>query len=179
MYLPLESVWRMTTLQNDLTPCDILATTEPIDTRLMADDAVERRQLRDRHHTMLWISLAIFVAAFLLRERGTGQVGFAGWPQWNLPALCGSRTLFNIECPGCGLTRSFVALAAGDWRASLSANRVGWLVALAVVLQIPYRWYALRELRTKIAMRTWPLWCGYMLIVALVVNWLLRISGIY
>lgn len=169
----------MTTMQSEITPNGLLTTTEPIDKRLIADDAVERHQLRDRHRTMLWISIAMIVAAFLLRERSTGQVGPAGWPQWNLPALCGSRTLFHVECPGCGLTRSFIALAAGDWRASVSANRVGWLVALAVVLQIPYRWYALRELRTRIPTRTWPIWCGYMLIAVLVVNWLLRISGIY
>jgi hypothetical protein len=149
-------------------------------------EAVEDRrveQLRDRHWWMLWISVVIIVAAFLLRERSTGQVGPAIFPSLNLPPLCGSRTLFNIDCPGCGLTRSFIALAGGDWQASLAANRVGWILALAVVLQIPYRSYSLRELRTRpvdeILSRSWQTWCGYFLIAALLVNWLLRVSHLY
>ena len=107
------------------------------------------RQLRDRHRTMLWLSIAILAAAFALRARGSGDIGPAFLPNVSLPVLCGSRALFGIECPGCGLTRSFVALSAGDFRKSLESNRVGWLLALAVVLPNPYRLFALRELAHK------------------------------
>jgi len=162
---------------------DSLATVNVDAAELVDVEGREVFQQRDPHRIMLWISVAILVAAFLLRERATGRVGLAFLPQWNLPTLCGSRALLGVECPGCGLTRSFVALAGGDWRGSLAANRVGWLIALAVLLQIPYRSYSLYELRAsrggQIPARTWPIWCGYLLIAALVVNWLLRVSGIY
>jgi hypothetical protein len=92
-----------------------------------------------------------------------------------LPPMCGSRALFGVECPGCGLTRSFVALASGDLAESIRLHRVGWLLAAAVVLQIPYRIYALRELRTKAPQRTWPTWFGNGLIAILILNWLIKI----
>jgi hypothetical protein len=57
-------------------------------------------------------------------------------------------------------------------------HRVGWLLALAVVAQIPYRVYALWELRHGFVERAWPIWFGNFLIAALVVNWLAKISGI-
>lgn len=129
---------------------------------------------RDRHLTMLWLSGAIVVAAFLLQIRERETVVVSWLPALSLPELCGSRALFGIECPGCGLTRSFVALAAGDIRESLRFHRVGWLLALAVAAQFPYRGFALWELRHRVRDRRWPAWCGQVLIAALLGNWLLR-----
>jgi hypothetical protein len=70
-----------------------------------------------------------------------------------------------------------VALAAGDFAESLRYNRVGWLLALAVAIQIPYRVFALYELRQRVVPRPWLVWLGYGLILALVVNWLLKSLG--
>jgi hypothetical protein len=100
------------------------------------------------------------------------------WADVALPPVCSSRLLFGVECPGCGLTRSFVALAAGDLSASWRYHRVGWLMALAVVGQIPYRVCGLIETRTRIVPRTWPAWLGYLLIASLIVNWLLKMGGV-
>jgi len=135
------------------------------------------RQSRERHRFMLGLSLFVVVAAFLLQFHQGGALRFPG-TDVSLPPLCGSRILFGVECPGCGLTRSFVALGAGDIQQSLRFNRVGWLLALAVVAQIPYRIFALRELRHRVVQRTWPVWFGYFLITALVLNWLLKVAGI-
>src|SRR4051812_47396490 len=68
---------------------------------------------RQHHRTMLWISLAVIAASFLLRRTGSESVRLA-WSHIELPPLCVSRMFFGVECPGCGLTRSFVALAHGD-----------------------------------------------------------------
>src|SRR3989304_5957089 len=84
-------------------------TTIPDATTLDADDARHIARLRDRHRTMLWLSLAIIAAAFSLQVRESGGVGLGLLPNISLPPLCGSRALFDVECPGCGLTRSFVA----------------------------------------------------------------------
>ncbi len=145
----------------------------------LSDDSRLLAQLRDRHRTVLWLSLAIIAAAFVLQSRDSGAVGPAFLPSVNLPTLCGSRALFGIDCPGCGLTRSFLALAAGDLKASFGYHRLGWLLALAVLFQIPYRLVCLRELPSKISARTWPTWFGTFLLAALVINWLLTTSGIY
>lgn len=136
-------------------------------------------QLRERHWTMLWLSTAIVVFAFALQIAPSGHVA----PSWaaylSLPELCGSRALFGVECPGCGLTRSFIALAGGDFATSWNYHRIGWLLALAVVLQLPYRIFALRELRDGIVERSWPQWFGWAILALLFGNWLGKISGMF
>src|SRR5689334_15599836 len=88
--------------------------------------------LRDRHRTMLYFAVAVIAAAFLLRIRDSESVTLCGL-HMTLPTLCGSRALFGVDCPGCGLTRSTIALAAGDLSQSLQFHRIGWLMALAIV----------------------------------------------
>lgn len=144
-------------------------------------DAVEdpnvRRiaQLRDRHWTMLWISIAVILAAITLQTDSNGRVGAAWAFGFKLPELCGSRAWFGIECPGCGLTRSFISLAHGDVAASLASHRAGWLLALALLLQFPYRVYSLLELRSGFVERRWPTTFGHALIAILLVNWLVNL----
>ena len=127
---------------------------------------------------MLWLSLAVVAASLLLQTRDGSAVGPAFLSGVNLPTLCGSRALLGVDCPGCGLTRSFLALASGNFAQSLTYHRLGWLVALVVALQFPYRFYCLRELRHTIPTRTWPVWFGYALLAALVINWLLKVADI-
>ncbi len=127
-------------------------------------------QHRDRHRTVLWLSLAVVGGAVLLQTRDGSAVGPTFLPGVNLPTLCGSRALLGVECPGCGLTRSFLALASGNFAESLKYHRLGWLMALVVALQFPYRIFCLRELHEKIPTRTWPIWFGYALLATLVIN---------
>jgi hypothetical protein len=134
------------------------------------------RALRDRHWTMLCLAVFIIAASFTLQIRDSSAVVIP-WLHLELPTLCGSVALFGVECPGCGLTRSFIALAAGDLKQSYQYHHLGWLMALAVVAQIPYRAYSLWELRSRIVRRTWPVWFGNSLIAMLLINWLLKISN--
>ena len=145
----------------------------------IGDRHAERRraQLLDRHGTMLGISAAVIVLSFALQLNPAGRVRASWLPLESLPPLCGSRAFLGINCPGCGLTRSFVALASGDLAESFRLHRVGWLMALAVVLQVPYRAWGLYELRCgSISDRAWPTWCGNALIAALILNWWFNIA---
>jgi hypothetical protein len=136
-----------------------------------------RAQLLDRHWTMLGVSVAVIALALALQLNPAGRVSASWLPLESLPPLCGSRAIFGINCPGCGLTRSFVALAAGDVVESVRLHRVGWLLAMAVVLQIPYRLWGLQEIRRGVlADRVWPAWCGHALIAALLLNWLFNLA---
>jgi hypothetical protein len=49
-------------------------------------------------------------------------------------ALCLSRRLLHLPCPGCGLTRAFAALAKGEWAAALRLHPLAPVLALEVVL---------------------------------------------
>ena len=92
--------------------------------------------------------------------------------------ICLSAALFGAPCPGCGLTRSFVALASGDVAESFRFHRLGWLMFLATASQIPYRIVRLRQLRRgDLAERRWPTWFGSMLIAALILNWIAGVIG--
>jgi Protein of unknown function (DUF2752) len=153
----------------------------PVET---TDEDARRRMartfhLKDRHWSMLWLSLAVVVCAFLLKVDAGGGVAPNWFPRATLPGMCFSRTWLGIECPGCGLTRSFIALAHGDLSASLAYHRVGWVLALAVLLQFPYRMLALRELRTGVVERTWPQWFGWALIATLLGSWIGAITGLF
>jgi Protein of unknown function (DUF2752) len=133
------------------------------------------RQLRKHHRTMLEIAFFIVAVSFVLRLGDAEGVSVVG-TNVELPNLCGSRALFGVSCPGCGLTHSFVAIASGELQQSLKYHRLGWLLMLAVLAQIPYRIFALRELRFSIAERVWPSVCGYFLIAVLFANWLLTLA---
>ena len=83
--------------------------------------------------------------AFVLQELPDGRVAVRGFPQFPLPQTCTSRAWLGLKCPGCGLTRSIIHLAEGDWRASWHNHRLGGLMAVVIALQIPYRLLALRR----------------------------------
>ena len=130
-----------------------------------------RAELLDRHWTMLALSVGVLSAACLLQINDGGRVDASWLPFDSLPPMCGSRALLGIECPGCGLTRSFVALASGDLSESFRFHRLGWLMFLATASQIPYRIVRLRQLRQgDLAERCWPTWFGSFLIAALIIN---------
>ncbi len=53
------------------------------------------------------------------------------------PVICPFRRLTGLPCPGCGLTRSWVYLAHGQWSDSLSAHPFGVIAAgLTVALVV-------------------------------------------
>jgi hypothetical protein len=128
-----------------------------------------------RHREMLGIAALVVVFASVFQVRPDERVILTGLPDYPLPPTCMSRELFGLPCPGCGLTRSFVHLAHGDWSAAWRSHRLGWLLATAVLLQFPYRLLALgRGGRSPLS--TWvPRWFGYLLITSLLVNWTLEI----
>jgi len=72
------------------------------------------------------IFAALLAAAAVLSLRG-GEVALGGRP---LGATCPWHWL-GLECPFCGMTRSFVAVVHGDLGAALGFHPAGPLLALA------------------------------------------------
>lgn len=127
--------------------------------------------------TMLSVASAVILLSFLLRVRADQRVELLGLSVFTAPETCGSRVLFGIECPGCGLTRGFIRLAAGNWSDAMALNRITPLLAFGVLAQIPYRlgqlvrWPPARRL----AQSPWPDAFGKLLMIALFGNWLLKL----
>jgi hypothetical protein len=95
---------------------------------------------------VLTVALVVIGMAFLLDVRKNGRVHFWFAPNHVLPHTCASRILFNADCAGCGLTRSFIHLAAFRPMESWRVHRAGWLIALLVIGQVPYRFLQLRRI---------------------------------
>ncbi len=128
-----------------------------------------------RHREVLAASILALVFAFAMVEVPGGRVAVRGLGGYPLPETCGARTLFGVRCPGCGLTRSFIHLAEGDWRASWRSHRLGWLIAALVAFQIPYRMRAiLQPDRTTLPAR-WTGTIAWAVIALLLANWLVEV----
>jgi hypothetical protein len=142
-----------------------------------SNPAPHANNLRSYHLWMLLASATVLLAAFLLRVRSDQRVELAILPNLPLPELCQSRIVFGVDCPGCGLTRSFVHLAAGDVQSSLAVNPVGWIFAAVVLLQLPYRLWAVCTCDGRPLGRLIPwvfVWAPFALLFA---SWLARLVG--
>jgi hypothetical protein len=129
-------------------------------------DHADNRALQERNQQLkqiAWLGAcsAIIVAAFLLRVQGTNDVAFMGV---TVPQSCNMKRFTGLDCPGCGLTRSFVSMAHGDWRTAWNFHAAGPIWFVVVVAQIPLRlWQLFRIRRGKCELRTgleWPFLIG-------------------
>lgn len=97
---------------------------------------------RTDHLWILAAALAALTGAFLLQPTGAGKLSFH-FPVLDveiiLPDTCFSRTVLGVSCPGCGLTRSFVAMARGDLEGSFRWNLMGPVLFIVCLFQVPYR----------------------------------------
>lgn len=128
---------------------------------------------RRRHWEMLVIASLTVLLACLLQVRDDGRVAVSGLSGLPLPPLCLSYAWFGVKCPGCGLTRSIIYLAHGDWEASWRLHRLGAVLAIAIVMQLPYRIVALWRGGRPPLGTVVPTLFGRVLIVLLLGNWLL------
>lgn len=117
------------------------------------------------------MTAAVILLSLVLSVRDDQRVVVTGLTSLPLPEACGMQVMFRRNCPGCGLTRSFIHLAHGDWQRSLAVHRVGWIIAAAMLFQIPYRLLALRDPSWTLS----PYWTTVtvvLLCAMLIVNWL-------
>ncbi len=125
-----------------------------------------------RHRFMLMVAAAIVVSAFVFRVPSNDRVELAGVKGVPMPSLCMSKSVFGFDCPGCGLTRSLLCFFQGDFANSLMLHRIGWIMAIAVVLQFPYRIVGLVYKQDHPLGKRLPRVFGYILIFLLVGNWI-------
>ena len=129
---------------------------------------------------MLAMATVVIVLSCVLKIRTDQKVAVTGFLSLPMPELCLSKSLWGLKCPGCGLTRSFIHLAHGRFHESMSLNRIGWVLALATVLQIPYRiwglWYLSKHKTTEPIPAWLPMAFAWCLILVLVGNWLYLVA---
>ena len=120
---------------------------------------------------MLLICCLALTVSPLLKVLPNERVAVRGVDSLVLPPSCPSREIFDVNCPGCGLTRSFVHIAHGDWESSLRVNRIGWLIMLMAFIQIPYRAHALWGSGRFVLGPATGNWFGLTLVTILIGSW--------
>jgi hypothetical protein len=127
-----------------------------------------------RHRTLLVVAFGVVVLAVLLHVRGDQRVEFSWLPGFLAPEMCMSRSVLGIRCPGCGLTRSLIYLAHGDWRESLAMHRLGIVMAVAILAQFPYCAVGILWKKDYPLGRRFSVIVAWGLIVLLFGNWLVE-----
>lgn len=130
------------------------------------------------HNIFLFLSLAIIVCSALMTTEGDSTVRAPGW-QWPLPESCMSRRIWRMDCPGCGLTRSFISMSHGEFQRAFSFNMAGPLVYLFVLVQIPWHaWQLYRIVRLRRPIESLWLYVPlYAMSGAILSQWLWRLCS--
>jgi len=138
----------------------------------MSDQASLSPTRFKRHRFMLIVACLIVVSALVFRVPSNDRVELTGMEGLPMPSMCMSKSMLGLDCPGCGLTRSLLCFFQGDFGNSLALHRIGWIMAVAVILQFPYRIVALVRKQDHPLGKRLPEVFGYILIFLLVANWL-------
>ncbi len=127
-------------------------------------------------------SLAIMVLASMMSVGTERHVYLPGLPV-PIPELCATKARFDIDCPGCGMTRAFIHFAHGRMLDGMRMNPASFLVFLFVASQIPAavaRFVLGRTSRFAIAWSRWNELALIVLPTVTFIQWVVRMSiGVY
>ncbi|MBI4212382.1 MAG: DUF2752 domain-containing protein [Deltaproteobacteria bacterium] len=89
--------------------------------------------------------------------------------------LCVVKNFLGFDCPGCGLTRSVLAMFRGDLRESIALHPLGVVILvislLVVIERIQYRFTH----RSYVWGKRSSILIGYGFLVGLFVHWFVKI----
>lgn len=91
---------------------------------------------------------SVFTAALTLSPVADSQaaISIAG-TSIVMPDLCQFKRIFARDCPGCGMTRSFIYIVRFQLANAWSIHPVGTLLAIFLAATIPHRAWQIRQLR--------------------------------
>jgi hypothetical protein len=93
-----------------------------------------------------------------------------------LPHFCLFDKLIGVECPVCGTTRAFCAMANGNLRNAIVLNISSFFVASFFIFQIPLRLFSLCKTNSNEKINLISKYFSHSVIVVILVNWLIKIS---
>ncbi len=120
----------------------------PVDLRPADANSMQLRAEFYFHLALLVAAVAVIVLSVLMRTVGETLVFLPG-SSLPLPESCAAKQLFGINCPGCGLTRAFIAISDGQWTRAWRFNPASFVVYLFVVGQIPWRSFQMWRIATN------------------------------
>lgn len=127
-------------------------------------------------HIIILIGCGVILAAAFVFEAGEIELRLLGW-KW--PMHCILYHTFGVKCAFCGMSRSFIALADGNFQKAWQYHRLGPILFCFILLQIPYRIWALAIYPKKAVpvVRKFLLLLGTAVLIAVFFNWLFYLGG--
>lgn len=131
------------------------------------------------HLVLLAMAIGIIAISFAMRVGDADSESvYLPWMDTPLPPSCSARLTLGISCPGCGLTRSFIAISHGQLQRAWNLNAASFLIYSFVLVQIPWHLFQINRIRKNVP-TVRSLWIYFPLIacaVALVLQWIVRMS---
>ena len=129
------------------------------------------------HHTLLLIgSMIVLFLSLTMSLRDERLVTLPLFSQ-PLPHACFFYRTTGLDCPGCGLTRSFISFGHGDLAASWRFNPAGPIMFLIMVAQIPYRacqLWRIQRGKPELYLVSFY-WIAWLVTATLLGQWLIRL----
>lgn len=135
----------------------------------------------------LWLGGPVLVLALsCLMGTGEQRKVLLPWSGIALPETCQFHRLFGLDCPGCGLTRSFIHISHGELMAAWQLNPLGLVLYTYVALQVPQallRWLNVEYRRGWLSdgrLANWTRmneWALIGILIGLVIQWMFRMIG--
>jgi hypothetical protein len=142
---------------------------------------VVRKPSTGIHWLILTLSTCVIAASFFFRVQDEQGVVMP-WVNQPFPGICTFRRIVGINCPGCGMTRSFISIAHGQWARAWDFNPVGFLFFPVVAFQIPYRILQLTRIRRgqrELSLAGIDQWVLIIIAFALLTQWIVAILKDY
>ena len=131
-------------------------------------------KIKKRNHIyIILLCASIIPISFCIPNQEDMAIYLSGIKLQRLPNVCLFKKISGIECPSCGLTRSFISISNLKIKKAWYFHRVGILIYAFVVLQIPYRIYMIWNEEAFESNISKKIIKGYLYVigVALIINW--------
>jgi len=138
-------------------------------TEALRSDAVPFRERIKRFFIAVGAAPFLLIVLAFVPAPDAGAATIAG-----IPTLCLFRRYTGIPCPGCGITRSLVCCAHGNFADAIHFHLLGPLVFAGLIGASLYRIPALRRISLPQSLVTISGYIGLVLIFGV---WIVRLAG--
>lgn len=123
---------------------------------------------RDQIHINIFLSSILLFIFFIFIGHFVDIIS-------RLPHFCLFQKIFGIPCPGCGITRSLIAISELNFVSSWHYNPVGMFILLFIFIQIPLRIFAMTFKNMEGLMCLFSKILNCLIVSSLLLVWIVRV----
>lgn len=91
------------------------------------------------HIWILALSICVIAISLIFSINEEDKTCFLWFKEYPMPETCFFKRVLGIDCPFCGMTRSFISMSHLKFNQAWEFNKIGIFIYAIVILQIPYR----------------------------------------